>query len=182
MTKKKSNFHTSDLKEMAMKVSAIALGAFVGAQAKAMLAKKDAVSGTDLLGLGGTASSYLVPGLIVAAGAIGSKMMSNPFMKDMCVGISVSGGVSLINTVAGKNVISLNGTDEATPSLMLPGINGAVNEDGDEVVYIPTNAPANGVELPDENEAATTFVPEGEPKSELNMEDGTTEGVGEILL
>lgn len=112
------------LADTAMQVGCILGGLVVGSQVKNIVAKKDAVSGTDLLGFDPATSKFLTPSLVLAAGAaLTALSQGNKHVKNIALGVTIAGGAGLVNAVSGKSVVALGTAeeDEYAP-VVLPGI------------------------------------------------------------
>ena len=158
-----------------MKAAGLITGLVAGAQIKKMVEQKDAVSGTDLLGLDGKISKFTSPAIVAAAGLAGAAFMKNDFLKNVGMGIAVAGGAGLVNAATGKDIVTLGSADEQP--VFLPGVG------SDDVPQYD--------ELPSNNELATKYdnpylQPVGEVETEepeyVNGEDEyDTVGATELL-
>lgn len=146
---------------MATKIACTLAGVAAGSYASGLIGKKDEVSGTDLLGLDGDTSNYVAPLVTAAAGGVLYASTRDENIRNVAVGIMAAGGAKVVNKLAGKSLVSLNGTDEEQP-VIVPGI-------GD--VY----------ELPTENQWATTYNDPTIIPGAQNA-DMTTEPINGILL
>ena len=118
----KSNRMPNSLLDSGLQIGTILLGVAIGSQVKKFVEKKDAVSGTDLLGLDGETSKFTTPFLVCAAGSVATLLAkNNKHLRNIALGISVAGGAGLVNAFSDKPVVSLGNPDEYVP-VMLPGI------------------------------------------------------------
>ena len=160
-------FSKGNMKNFMLTGATLVAGMAVGSAINKFVAKKDAVSGTDLLGLDGQTSKWTTPLITVGAGLLVSGLSKNVHVRNIAMGIGAAGAVNLVNTVMGETKISLSGdAEEAT--IMLPGISG-----GNEVVTYD--------ELPSENELATQYsepvlAPVGDVDSDVDFE--AVDGLG----
>jgi hypothetical protein len=112
----------SSILDSGLQIGEILLGVAIGSQVKIFVEKKDAVSGTDLLGLDGATSRYTTPFIVCVAGGIATILAkNNKHLRNIALGISVAGGAGLVNTFSDKPVVSL-GTADDNPPVFLPGI------------------------------------------------------------
>jgi len=112
----------SSLLDSGVQIGEILLGVALGSQVKKFVEKKDAVSGTDLLGLDGETSKYTTPLLVCVAGGVGTMLAkNNKHLRNVALGLSVAGGASLVNAFSNKALVSLGGADDNSP-VLLPGI------------------------------------------------------------
>ena len=118
----KQRMSKSSLMDTAVQIGGILTGVVIGSQVKKFVEKKDAVSGTDLLGLDGETSKYTTPFLVCAVGAaITMLARNNKLVKNLALGATVAGGAGLVNAFVGKSVVALGTADDNQP-IMLPGI------------------------------------------------------------
>ena len=99
MAKKTNN------KKVLMRGLAILGGLAAGSYVKDFVAQKDATSGTDLLGLSGSTSALTSPLLVGAAGVAVMQFAKDQMLKDVGMGITLSGGAGLLNAVTGKSIV-----------------------------------------------------------------------------
>jgi len=112
----------SSILDSGIQIGEILLGVALGSQVKKFVQKRDAVSGTDLLGLDGETSKYTTPLLVCVAGGVATILAkNNKHFRNVALGITVAGGASLVNTFSDKPVVSLGTTDD-NPPVLLPGI------------------------------------------------------------
>ena len=135
MAKKTNN------KKVLMRGLAILGGLAAGSYVKDFVAQKDATSGTDLLG---STSALTSPLLVGAAGVAVMQFAKDQMLKDVGMGITLSGGAGLLNAVTGKSIVSLGSAEEQPVVPLLPGI-GDVEE---RVLYD---------DLPSENQLVTNY-------------------------
>ena len=114
------------VKDYGVKGLCLVGGLAVGSLVQKFVSKKDSVSGTDLLGLDGTASKIVAPLATVGVGLATSLLVKEPHLKMVGLGIGAAGGLSLANNFLGENKISLGGDDEQVP---LPGVGNITNFD-----------------------------------------------------
>lgn len=107
------------VKNYGVKGLCLLAGLGVGSFVQKFVSKKDSVSGTDLLGLDGTASKIVAPLATVGVGLATSMLVKEPHLKMVGLGIGAAGGVSLANNFLGENKITLGGDDDMIP---LPGV------------------------------------------------------------
>lgn len=123
---------TNTLADTALQVGCILGGLVVGSQVKNLVAKKDAVSGTDLLGLDGETSKLVTPSLVLAAGvALTALSKGNKHVKNIALGVTIAGGAGLVNAVSGKPVVALGAADDGSDysPVVLPGVGRAGTAD-----------------------------------------------------
>ena len=120
-TSTRQGFSKNSLMDSALQVGEILAGVVIGSQIKKFVEKKDAVSGTDLLGLDGETSKYTSPLAVCLAGAVVTVFAPNKHLKNIALGLTVAGGAGLVNAISGKSVVALGDTDENAP-IVLPGI------------------------------------------------------------
>lgn len=132
-TSSKKAFSMSGAKDFGMKAVGLMAGIALGTFAQKFIAKKDAVSGTDLLGLDGKTSKWTTPAILIAGGMAGNALVKQPFLKNVFLGVGCAGGVKLVNTIAGSEKISLSGDEEA--QAILPGVGEVLPQD-----YLETSA------------------------------------------
>ena len=106
------------VKNYGVKGLCIVAGLAAGSVVQKFVSKKDSVSGTDLLGLDGTASKVVAPLATIGVGLATSLLVKEPHLKMVGIGISAAGGVSLANNFLGENKIALGGDD----NIPLPGV------------------------------------------------------------
>lgn len=112
----------ASLLDSGLQIGEILFGVLLGSQVKKLVEKKDAVSGTDLLGLDGVTSKYTSPFLVCVAGGVTAMFAkNNKHMRNVALGISVAGGAGLVNAFSDKPLVSL-GTADDNPPIILPGI------------------------------------------------------------
>lgn len=114
----------STFQDTVVKIGEILVGLAAGSQLKALVEKKDVVSGTDLLGLDGETSKITTPALVLLAGGALALISDNKHLENLALGITVSGAAGLVNNLTGKSVVALGSTDE-NAAVVLPGV-GAV--------------------------------------------------------
>ena len=158
---KKTNFNVS--KGIAKRGLAILGGLAVGSYVKSFIGKKDAASGTDLLGLSGSTSSLAAPLIVTGIGVAGINFAKDALIKDVALGVAISGGAGVLNAATGKSIVSLGSAEEQPIVPLLPGM-GDVEE---RVIYD---------DLPTDNEMLTTYHP-GVGDADEYYED--VEGIGE---
>ena len=164
---RKGSFSKQGIKDFAVKGAGLVAGLAMGAAINRFVAKKDAVSGTDLLGLDGKTSKWTTPAIIIGAGLVMSGLVKNQHLKNVALGIGAAGAVNLVNTAMGEAKITLSGDDEQP--LMLPGVSGS-----EEVVTYD--------ELPSENELATQYsepvlAPVGDIDVDVDFEEVNGMGI-----
>lgn len=135
----------SSVKSIATRALSIIGGLVAGTYVKKFIGNKD-VSGTDLLGLSGDTSAYVTPAIVTAVGVGGMMYSKNAILKDVCLGVAVSGGAALVNAVTGKSLVSLGSAEDMPTVPLLPGI-------GDVDANIRYD------QLPSENEQVQTYNP-----------------------
>lgn len=131
-TRRKTSAKSSTLADTAMQVGCILGGLVVGSQVKNLVAKKDAVSGTDLLGFDGETSKFVTPSLILAAGAaLTALSKGNKHVKNIALGVTIAGGAGLVNAISGKPVVALGAADDGSDysPVVLPGVGRAGTAD-----------------------------------------------------
>lgn len=121
-----SKINLASAKQYATKGVGMVIGMAAGAFINKQLSKKDAVSGTDLLGLDDKTSKWVRPTALIVAGMAANALVQNEFVKNAALGLGAVGGVQLINTALGDNKISLSG-DELIPGVgdidpIIPGV------------------------------------------------------------
>ena len=121
ITKKSSK---SSIMDSVVQIGEILAGVVIGSQVKKLVEKKDAVSGTDLLGLDGETSKFTSPLLVCVAGGLATMLANNKHLKNVALGLTVAGGAGLVNTLSGKAVVALGDTEEVPP-VVLPGVGNA---------------------------------------------------------
>lgn len=138
----KQRMSRTSLLDSGLQVGEILLGVALGSQVRKFVAKKDAVSGTDLLGLDGETSKYSTPLLVCVAGGVATMLAkNNKHLRNVALGLTVAGGASLVNAFSDKALVSLSGTDD-NPPVILPGIGNAPMLPGigsDDIPGIPSN-------------------------------------------
>ncbi len=138
----KQRMSHSSLLDSGLQVGEILLGVALGSQVRKLVAKKDAVSGTDLLGLDGETSKYSTPLLVCVAGGVATILAkNNKHLRNVALGLTVAGGASLVNAFSDRAVVSLSGTDD-NPPVVLPGIGNVPMLPGigsDDISDIPSN-------------------------------------------
>lgn len=139
-TKSPKTFSMGGVANYAKKGAALVAGIAVGTMVQKFVQKKDAVSGTDLLGLDGTSSKFVVPAAMIGVGLVTHAAVKNDTLKTVALGIGAAGGVNLVNAIAGETKIALSGNDDDKPlTPIMPGV-------GDPVEI------TNYDQLPDNNE------------------------------
>ena len=111
----------SSILDSAIQIGGILAGVVLGSQVKKLVEKKDAVSGTDLLGLDGETSKFTSPLLVCAVGGAAAMLAGNKHLKNLALGVTVAGGAGLVNALSGKSLVSLGDADDNAP-VILPGI------------------------------------------------------------
>lgn len=105
-----------NFKDTMISLGAMAGGLAVGSYVNKFLSKE----GKEVAGLSGEVSDYVAPAITTALGLVAMKMANGTIAKDMSKGLSLAGGIAIINKAAGKELVSLSGTDDQTPRL--PGV------------------------------------------------------------
>jgi hypothetical protein len=137
----KNSMSKSSLMESGLQIGEILLGVALGSQVKKFVEKKDAVSGTDLLGLDGETSKYTTPVLVCVAGGLAAMFAkNNKHLRNVALGISVAGGAGLVNAMSGKSLVALGDADDNAP-IVLPGIGNVpmLPGIGNDIPDIPNN-------------------------------------------
>ncbi len=98
-----AKFRKVNWKDTAIQVAGTFLGIAAGGTAQKYLSDSKAISG-----LGDTAVDYLVPSVILGAGAFCSASAKNSFLKSFGFGVTAVGGAKIVNQVAGKELVSLS--------------------------------------------------------------------------
>ena len=114
----------NEMLNLATKAGLVTAGLIAGTQLTKLIAKKDTVSGNDLLGLSGNESAYTANGIVLAAGVAAALLVDNKYVKDASIGLAISGAAGIINKVAGKSIVALGTTENEMP-VILPSIAGA---------------------------------------------------------
>lgn len=122
---------------------AIIGGMFLGTQISRVLNRNVSPAVSGLFGLDGQESRKIVtPVLLATGGIVAQQFVKEQVAKDVCTGVAISGGVTLVNELARKPVIALKGLDgDDEPQVALPGIGNA------DLVALPGMGDAE-VELP----------------------------------
>lgn len=132
-SKRRSNspktFSMGGVKQYAKKGAALVGGIALGTIIQKFIAKKDAVTGTDLLGLDGNTSKYTTPALMIAAGMAAHALVKDETLKTVALGLGAAGGVNLVNSIAGETKIALSGSEEPAQPALMPGVGEIVDED-----------------------------------------------------
>lgn len=126
----------------AMKLAGTLVGVAVGGATKKALNESKAVEG-----LAGEGKNYLVPVVLAVGGAVMSASVNNEFLKNAGFGVTAVGGASIVNELAGKEVITLNGVSGVR------GIRGI----GRIPRRIPNQGVSRGVGNPSYNAGMGTF-------------------------
>ena len=126
--KKSRKRSSSDWSGIAMRTGEVLLGIAAGSVIAKTIGNRDNVSGVDLLGLDGDTSGYVTPLITAAVGAAAIQFGKSDILRNIGMGCAIAGGVKLVNKVAGKSLISLNGTDD-DEKVFLPGIGDAETMD-----------------------------------------------------
>lgn len=121
-TKSPKTFSMGGVTNYAKKGAALVAGIAVGTMVQKFVQKKDAVSGTDLLGLDGTTSKYVVPAAMIGVGLVTHAAVKNDTLKTVALGIGAAGGVNLVNAIAGETKIALSGDDDKPLTPIMPGV------------------------------------------------------------
>lgn len=101
---------------------AIIGGMFLGTQISRVLNRNVSPAVSGLFGLDGQESRKIVtPVLLATSGIVAQQFVKNQVAKDVCTGVAITGGVTLVNELARKPVISLQGLD-GDEHVALPGI------------------------------------------------------------
>lgn len=100
-----ANFRKVDWKETAIQVAGTFLGIAAGGTAQKYLSDSKAISG---LGSGTVVADYVVPTVILGAGAFCSASAKSSFLKSFGFGVTAVGGAKIVNQVAGKELVSLS--------------------------------------------------------------------------
>ena len=116
-TKSPKTFSMGGVVNYAKKGTALVAGIAIGTVVQKFVQKKDAVSGTDLLGLDGTTSKFVVPAAMIGVGLVSHAAVKNDLMKTVALGIGAAGGVNLVNAIAGETKIALSGNEDPTPNI-----------------------------------------------------------------
>ncbi len=119
-----ANFRKVDWKDTAVQIAGTFLGIAAGGTAQKYLSGSKAISG-----LGSTAvADYLVPTVILGAGAFCSASSKSSFLKSFGFGVTAVGGAKIVNQVAGKELVSLSASKGATSGVAVVESNlGRVN-------------------------------------------------------
>lgn len=97
-------FKSVNWKNTAMKLAGTLVGVAVGGAVKKTLNESNAVEG-----LAGETKNYLIPAVLAVGGAVLSASVNDDFVKNAGFGVTAVGGASMVNELAGKEVITLNG-------------------------------------------------------------------------
>ncbi|MCQ2607750.1 MAG: hypothetical protein MJ197_03585 [Bacteroidales bacterium] len=160
-----AGFNTTGVTNYAKKGLALVAGIAAGSLINKFIAKKDAVSGTDLLGLDGTTSKFTTPAIVVGVGMAAHALCKNENLKTVALGIGAAGGANLINSALGENKISLSGTNDEP---MIPGVG------SDKILFD---------ELPSQNQQETTYNDKfGDVESDVDFAGVDDETVGEAKV
>lgn len=120
-----------------MKLAGTLVGVAVGGATKKALNESKAVEG-----LAGEGKNYLVPVVLAVGGAVMSASVNNEFLKNAGFGVTAVGGASIVNELAGKEVITLNGVSGVS------GVRGLGRGLGRMVRRIPAQGVSRGVGNP----------------------------------
>lgn len=153
--------------QTALLTGEVLVGIAAGSAIANAISKKDAVSGVDLLGLDGDTSGFVSPVLTAAIGAAAIQFGKSDTLRNIGMGCMIAGSTKLVNKIAGKSLISLNGTDD-DEKVFLPGIG-----DAEEFSPLDVNAPDY---VPTENAWQTSY---NEPQLLVTPE---VSGVGEAPI
>lgn len=152
-TKSPKTFSMGGVTNYAKKGVALVAGIAAGTMIQKFVQKKDAVSGTDLLGLDGTTSKYVVPAAMIGVGLVTHAAVKNDTLKTVALGIGAAGGVNLVNAIAGETKIALSGNDTPNiPQLPVDTHEEKIWDEETQVIAgngIDEEEPVAGVEGPD---------------------------------
>lgn len=94
-------------------------GAMVGVAAGSAL-KKVLTPSSEGEGVSGNAKNYVVPTVILLAGAVASGMTNDKFLGSAALGMAAVGGASIANELTGRQLVTLGATNYPRRSFSAP--------------------------------------------------------------